>query len=90
VLEKVGREGLSATRIDEILEQPQKHKAVVLLTSTLSSRDALRALEGLRTANSQCLQMHTSGSLVDRLVYALIPKPNPRRRPTWYLVCERV
>ncbi len=90
VLEKVERESFNANKIDQVLEGRQQHKAVVLLTSTPESRDQLRALQGMRTRDSQCLQMRTSGSVVDRLLYALNPKHNQRRRPTWYLVCERV
>ena len=88
-LEQVPKEDFSANKIDESLRLPRGPKAVVLLTSVPEVRDQLRALEGVRTAEAQCLTMRTSGSLIDRLLYFLNPKHNQRRRPTWYLVCER-
>lgn len=89
-LEKVEREGFNAHKIDEELEDHPQHRAVVLLTSVPLVRDQLRALEGIHTIYSRCDEMRTSGSLIDRLIYALNPKHNERRRPTWYLVCERI
>lgn len=89
ILEKVDKESFSANKIDESLAAHPQHKAVVLLTSIPEVRDQLHALEGMRTMESQCLQMRTSGSLIDRLLYSLNPRHNQRRRPTWYLVCER-
>jgi hypothetical protein len=90
LLEKVSKDDFNANKIDEALHDHPAQKAVVLLTSVPEVRDQLRALEGMRTIESQCLKMRTSGSLIDRLIYSLNPKHNERRRPTWYLVCERV
>ncbi|MGZ3721938.1 MAG: hypothetical protein ACXVA9_03345 [Bdellovibrionales bacterium] len=89
ILEQVGTDDFNANKIDESLRNHREHKAVVLLTSISDVRDQLHALEGVRTTEAQCLSMRTSGSLIDRLLYALNPKHNQRRRPTWYLVCER-
>lgn len=89
-LEKVGPEDFNVNKIDEELRGHREEKAVVLLTSIPDVRDQLHALEKIRTAESQCLSMRTSGSMIDRLLYAMNPKHNQRRRPTWYLVCERI
>jgi hypothetical protein len=90
VLEKVDKESFNANKIDESLQAHPQHKAVVMLTSIPEVRDQLHAMEGIKTMESQCLQMRTSGSVIDRLLYALNPRHNQRRRPTWYLICRRL
>lgn len=88
-LKSVTPEGLSAHQIDEELVSHPEHRAVVLLTSVPDVRDQLHALEGVKTMEARCLEMRAAGSVIDRLLYALNPRHNQRRRPTWYLVCER-
>jgi Alg9-like mannosyltransferase family len=89
VLAKVGPESFNANAIDEALQRNPSHRAVVLLTSVARTRDQLHALEGVRTVDAQCLNMRAAGSLIDQLIYGLNPAHNQRRRPTWYLICER-
>lgn len=89
VVEKVGREDFNAPRIDQALADNASTRAVVLLTSVPAAEDELRALAGIKTLSAQCLTMRTAGSLIDRLLYFMNAKHNQRRRPTWYLVCER-
>jgi len=89
-LKEIEADGLTANKIDEVLEGSGHHRAVVLLTSEPGARAELHALEGIRTVDSQCHNMRTSGSVIDRLLYKMNPKHNMRRRPTWYLVCERL
>lgn len=89
VLEKVKDSDFNAHRVDEALQDQPDHRAVVLLTSNPEARHQLRALENVFTLEGHCLELRTAGSLVDRMLYALNPKHNQRRRPTWYLVCER-
>ena len=89
VLQAVGPESFNVNAIDEALERNPAHKAVALLTSVPDTRDQLHALEGVETWEARCLKMQTSGSLIDRLLYSLNPAHNQRRRPTWYLFCER-
>jgi hypothetical protein len=62
---------------------------VVLLTSDPSARDQLRVLEGVQSVEGHCQNLREAGSLIDRLLYKMNPKHNQRRRPTWYLICER-
>jgi len=85
----IEREGLNAHRVDEAMMKYPRHRAVVLLTSHPDARDTLYAMQSVRTLHSQCGEMRTAGSLLDRLIYKLNPAHNQRRRPTWYLVCER-
>lgn len=88
-LKKVLPEEFSATRVDDELRARGERQAVVLLTSDPSARDQLRAMQGLKTVDATCLDLMESGSLVDRILYSLNPKHNQRRKPTWYLICER-
>lgn len=89
VLEKVEATEFNASRVDEALKKNPEHRAVVLLTSNPDDRDQLRALAGASTMDSKCLELRVAGSIVDRALYGMNPKHNQRRRPTWYLVCER-
>jgi hypothetical protein len=89
VLQEVDKQSFNANKIDEALALDSRYRAVVLLTSVPEVRDQLHALEGMKTMDSQCLQTREAGSLIDRLLYSLNPKHNQRRRPTWYLICER-
>ncbi len=86
ILRAVGKGSFNATEIDRAI---QNHRAVALLTSEPDMRDELHALEGMKTEATVCHSLRSAGSLIDRLLYALNPKHNQRRRPTWYLVCER-
>ncbi len=90
ILNKVAKEGFNAHAVDDALMEHPEHRAVVLLTSVSDVRDELLAMEGIKTFASRCLQMRVAGSMIDRLLYSLNPKHNQRRRPTWYLICERV
>lgn len=87
--EKVERFELNAIRVDQALHDHPNLPVVVLLTSNPEAKDELQAIAGIKTLNAECLQLRTAGSPVDRLIYAMNPKHNQRRRPTWYLVCER-
>jgi hypothetical protein len=89
VLKSVESSELTATAIDEALIGDVQADAVVLLTSALESKDFLRALSGISTDQSRCKSLRESGSIIDRLLYSLNPKHNQRRKPTWYLICER-
>ena len=89
VLENVTPLDFNANRIDQTLIDRPTHRAVVLLTSDPETQTRLIALEDIRTIEARCLKVETSGSLIDRLLYGLNPKHNQRRRPTWYLTCER-
>lgn len=89
VLEKVEASEFNAHRVDEALKNHPEHRAVVMLTSHPEDEDQLRALEGASTMDSKCLELRTAGSIVDRALYSMNPKHNQRRRPTWYLICER-
>jgi len=90
VLEAVQPEEVTATRVDDALIRYGSARAVVFLTSVPEVQDQLRAMVGTQTAESQCLDLRESGSWLDRTIYFLNPKHNQRRRPTWYLVCERL
>ena len=75
--------------IDEVFKRRPDFNAVALLTSKPEDQSQLHALEGIQTLSAKCSEMRAAGSLVDRLLYRLNPKHNQRRRPTWYLICER-
>lgn len=79
----------NAARVDQELAENPQHLALVMLTSNPEAQAQLEALSGIKTLEAQCLKVETSGSLIDRLIYSLNPKHNQRRRPTWYLTCER-
>lgn len=87
--ENVEREDFNAAKVDQAFADNPGLHAVVLLTSDPEAENELLALERLKTMNGECLEVRTSGSAVDRLIYTMNPKHNQRRRPTWYLVCER-
>lgn len=89
-LKKVAQTDLNAHSVDESLASNAQFKAAVLLTSIEDSREQLRALEGISTLEAKCGKIRAAGSPVDRLLYSLNPKHNQRRRPTWYLICERL
>lgn len=88
-LESVTPMDFNAHRVDATLAENTEAKAVVMLTSDPDTRAQLEALAGIRTLEGNCLEVEASGSIVDRLIYSMNPKHNQRRRPTWYLVCER-
>ncbi len=79
----------NAARVDEELANHRGARAVVMLTSEPESLPQLEALESIRTLEARCLEVQASGSVIDKLLYSMNPKHNQRRRPTWYLVCER-
>lgn len=85
----VERTDLNAHSVDAALGDGATYAAAVLLTSEPEARSQLELLEGISTIEATCGQMRSAGSLVDRLLYSLNPKHNQRRRPTWYLICER-
>ncbi len=85
----VERTDLNAHSVDAALGDGATYNAAVLLTSEPEARPQLESLEGIATIEATCGQVRTAGSLVDRLLYSLNPKHNQRRRPTWYLICER-
>lgn len=89
VLKQVQPSDFTALRIDDEFASEPGRSAVVLLTSDPAAHDQLRLLEGVSTVSSHCLEMREAGSMIDRLLYKMNPKHNQRRRPTWYLVCER-
>jgi hypothetical protein len=89
VFEKVGRADFNAARVDRALADNPANKAVVLITSDPEAQDELRLLAGIQTISARCLELRKSGSAIDGLLYKMNPKHNQRRRPTWYLVCER-
>lgn len=89
VMEKVTPEDFVAHRVDQGFSEHKDAKAVAFVTSDPDAFNRLRALENVRTIEGECLSIHRSGSLMDRILYAMNPKHNQRRRPTWYLACER-
>lgn len=89
-LREVERTDLNAHSVDESLSANKDWKAAVLLTSDIESREQLRALQGISTLEASCGEIRAAGSPIDRLLYSLNPKHNQRRRPTWYLICERL
>jgi hypothetical protein len=89
-LQAVQPTDFTAARIDNEFLNASKRDAVVLLTSEPEVRDQLRLLENVRTVAGQCLRLREAGSPIDRLLYKMNPKHNQRRRPTWYLICERL
>lgn len=89
VLKSVESQDFNLHRIDEEMESEQHPQAVVLLTSKEDSREQLRALEQVQGLSSACKSLRRAGSVIDRLLFRLNPKHNQRRRPTWYLICER-
>lgn len=88
-LQTVTAEELNAHSIDVAIAGDPVYKAAVLLTSNPAARAQIYALEGIKTGEASCGRVRAAGSLIDRLLYALNPKHNQRRRPTWYLICER-
>lgn len=80
---------LNANAVDESLAANSAFNAAVLLTSLPEARAQLNAMAGINTMESACGEVREAGSLIDKLLYALNPKHNQRRRPTWYLICER-
>lgn len=89
VLESITLGDFNAHRIEEGLSQHADAKAAAFVTSNPEGLERMKMIEGLDTIQAQCGRIQSSGSLMDRLLYALNPKHNQRRRPTWYLVCER-
>ncbi len=89
VLEKVTPEDFVAHRVDRGFSDHQEIRAVAFVTSNPEAYNSLRALENMRTIEAECLKIQRSGSLMDRLLFAMNPKHNQRRRPTWYLACEK-
>ncbi len=90
VLETITPEEFVAPRVDQALSDHPDVEAVAFLTSDREAYDRLRALERISTLDGRCLQVQRSGSIMDRLLFAMNPRHNQRRRPTWYLVCERM
>lgn len=88
-IQSVERTDLNAHSVDSALAGGAPFNAAVLLTSEPEARAQLLALEGISTIEAVCGKVRSAGSLVDRLIYAMNPKHNQRRRPTWYLICER-
>lgn len=89
LLQPVDASAFNAHSIDEAFEKHPDFNAVALLTSKPEDQSQLHALEDIQTLSAKCSEMRTAGSVVDRLLYRLNPKHNQRRRPTWYLICER-
>lgn len=80
---------LTATRIDDELARAPARQAVALLTSDPEAFEKLRALAGAVTTRARCGSVARAQSAIDAALFALNPRHNQRRRPTWYLVCER-
>jgi hypothetical protein len=89
-IESIERLDLNAHSVDAALDSDPAFNAAVLLTSDPEARPQLEALEGITTIEAACGKVRAAGSLVDRLLYSMNPKHNQRRRPTWYLICERI
>lgn len=89
VLQAITAADFSAHTVDQGLSQHKELKAVAFLSSSQEGYDRLRTIEGISTMEAECLSIKRSGSVMDRLLFALNAKHNQRRRPTWYMVCER-
>ncbi len=89
VLEKIGTIDFATHKVDQGLSEHKDLKAVAFLTSSQDGYDRLRTIEGISTMEAECSKIQTSGSIMDHLLFTLNAKHNQRRRPTWYLVCER-
>jgi len=80
---------LSPQMVDETLEQQPLWQAVGLLTSDLEVKSELENLSGTSTQLAHCGPLHAASSWTDAFIYRMNPSHNQRRRPTWYVVCER-
>lgn len=89
VVEKIELSDFVAHKVDEGLLAHRDLRAVAFLTSDEKGYDRMRMIEGISTIEAECHKIQKSGSVTDRVLFALNPKHNQRRRPTWYLVCER-
>lgn len=89
VLEKISAEEFVVHRVDEGFSAHKGMAAVAFVTSDPEAYKTLRALENIRTIEGECLTVQRSGSIMDQLLYKMNPKHNQRRRPTWYLACEK-
>ncbi|MGE3387753.1 MAG: hypothetical protein AB7K41_13575, partial [Bdellovibrionales bacterium] len=80
---------LKSEHVDQALKGHEEWGAVALLTSNPQFKTELDQLALQRTSLSQCGAVESASSWVDALLYRMNPKHNQRRRPTWYVVCER-
>lgn len=90
LLQKISADEMNLKKVDEALRSYPSLRAIAFLTSKPENELQLRSIAGLSTMDGRCNELREAGSLVDRLIYHLNPKHNQRRRPTWYLVCERL
>lgn len=79
----------SAKLVDDWLAKNSEWQAVAMLSSNQELSADLIEMAGTTTGLAKCGQFHTASSAVDMALFSLNPKHNQRRRPTWYLVCER-
>ena len=75
--------------IDNMLRKSPQAEAAAVLTSSEEVLVDLERLAGHQTAQSSCNAVVRTGSFFDRILFSLNPTHNTRRRPTWYLICER-
>jgi hypothetical protein len=88
-LEKIELTDFAAHRVDRSLSDHGRVKAVAFVTSDREGFERMRLIEGVSTVEGHCLNIEESGSFMDKLLFKMNPKHNQRRRPTWFLVCER-
>lgn len=88
-LEPVEREELTPQRVDQAFAEHPTAQAVAVLSSEASAFPLIGELSELKTRFGKCGSPKQSGSLVDKLLFKLNPNRNQRRRPTWFVICER-
>ena len=82
-------DSLTANLIDHTIEQQPVWQAVGLLTADLEVKTELEQVANSMTAKTNCGPIFTASNWTDALIYRMNPRHNQRRRPTWYVVCER-
>ncbi len=65
-------------------------KTLCVITSNADLKVELEALEGQTIQDLTCQKVRKAQSLTDQILYQMHPEKNPRRRPTWYLVCSKL
>lgn len=80
---------LDEAAVTEQFKAQIQFSTVAILTSQTEIKEELEALAHQQNDVFKCGDVEAASSMVDALIYKMNPKHNKRRRPTWYLVCER-
>jgi phosphatidylinositol glycan class B len=84
-----GLGGLNLGYAEEVLKTNTELRGVEILTSVPAAFAAIESLSEQSSDLVRCGKSQIATSMVDRLLYRLNPKHNQRRRPTYYILCER-